>query len=72
MNPNSFLEQLNKVVIPIQKAIFRQQNNFIGKFSTDCQKNSVPKELLSLISMFIDETDNKSKLRQATLTCGQP
>ena len=35
------------------------------------QKNSVPKELLSLISRLIDGTDHTSKLSQATLTCVQ-
>ena len=71
MNSNSFVEQLNKIVILIRKAISRQQNNDAGLFSTDCQKNSVPKELLSLIHMFIDGTEDTSKLSQATLTCAQ-
>ena len=71
MSPSSFVEQLNKIVILIRKAISRQQNSFTGKFSTDCQKNSIPKELLSLISMLIDETDHTSKLSQATLTYAQ-
>ena len=48
MNPNSFGEQLNKIVISIRKAISCPQNNFTGKISMDCQKNSVPKELPSL------------------------
>ena len=71
MNPNSFVEQMHKIVIPLPKAMSRQQNSFTGKFSTDCQKNSVPKELLSLISMLSDGTDHTSKLSQATLTCAQ-
>lgn len=71
MNSNSFVEQLNKIVILIRKAKSRQQNNDAGLFSMDCQKNSVPKELLSLISMFIDGTEHTSKLSQATLTCAQ-
>ena len=74
MNSNSFVE-LNKIVILIRKAKSRQQNNDAGLFSTDCQKNSVPKELLSLIRMFIDGTEDKFKLKtklsQATLTCAQ-
>ena len=71
MNPNSFVEQLNKIVIPIRKPISRQQINFIGIFTTDYQKSSVPKELLSLINVLIDETGHKSMLSQATLTCVQ-
>ena len=71
MNSISIVEQLNKIVIPIRKGISRQQDIFTGKLSTDCQKNSVPKELLSLISMIIDGTDHTSKLSQATLTCAQ-
>ena len=70
MNSNSFVEQPNKIGILIRKAISRQQND-AGLFSTDCQKNSVSKELLSLISMFIDGTEHTSKLSQATLTCAQ-
>ena len=31
MNPNSFVEQLNTIAIPIRKAISCQQNNFTGK-----------------------------------------
>ena len=38
MNPNSFLKQLNKIVIPIRKAISPQQNDFTSKFSTDCHE----------------------------------
>ena len=71
MNPNSFIKQLNKIVIPIRKRISRQQNNFTGKFSTDCQKKFVPKEPLSLISMLIDGTDHTSKSSQAALKCAQ-
>ena len=37
----------------------------------DCQRASVPKELLSLISMPVDGTDHTSKLSQATLTSSQ-
>ena len=66
MNPNSFVEQQNKIVIPIRKAITCQQNNFTGKFSMDCQKNSVPKELPSLITTLNDATGHTSKLSQAT------
>ena len=35
MNPYSFVEQLNKIVIPIRKATSHQQNHFAKKFSTD-------------------------------------
>ena len=71
MIPNSFAEQLNKIVISIRKAISCQQNNFTGKFSMECQKNYVPKELPSLITPMNDGTDHTSKLSQATLTCAQ-
>ena len=37
----------------------------------DYQKNYLPKELLSLISMLIEGTDHTVKLIQATLTCVQ-
>ena len=37
----------------------------------DYQKNYLPKELLSLISMLIQGTDHTEKLSQATLTCAQ-
>ena len=57
MNPNSFVEQLDKIFIPIRKAISHQENNFTGEFCTDCQKNSIPKELLFLMCMLIDGTD---------------
>ena len=71
MSPSSFVEQLNNVVVPIRKKISEQKNRFTGTFSMDCQKASVPKELLSLISMLIDGTDHTSKLSQASLTCAQ-
>ena len=71
MNPNSFAKQLHKIVISIRKAISCQQNNFTEKFSMDCQKNSVPKELPSLITPMNDGTDRTSKLSQATLTRAQ-
>ena len=71
MNPSSFVEQLNKIVIPIRKAIPRQQNNLNIKFSAACQKNYVPKELLPLISILVDGYEHTSKLSQETITCAQ-
>ena len=35
------------------------------------EKNSVPNELLSLVSMLMHGTDHTSKLSQANLTCAQ-
>ena len=48
-----------------------QESNFTQKIFTNCQKNSVIKKLLPLISMLIDGTDHTSMLSQATLTCVQ-
>ena len=65
MNPNSFVEQLNKIVIPIRK-------QYLGrKFTTDCQKNYLRKDLLSLISMLNDGTEHRSKLSKGTLIYAQ-
>ena len=58
MNPNLIVEQLNKIVISIRKAISRQQINFTEKKFTDFLKYSLPKELLSLISVLIDGTEH--------------
>ena len=46
MSTNSFVEQLNKIVVVIRKKISETKNKFTGSFSVNCQKESVPKELL--------------------------
>ena len=37
----------------VRKDILRVENSFNGKFSPECQKNSIPASLLSLVGMLI-------------------
>ena len=59
------------VVSSIRKAMSKQNNEFTGQFLKGCQEKSVPKELLTLISMLVDGTNPNSKLSQFSLTCAQ-
>ena len=67
--PDLFIKLLNKVVRPIRKAMILQKNDFNGTFSANCQHNSVPKELLALITMLIDGTNINAKISQSSLSC---
>ena len=54
LEPDFLIKLLNKVVCPVRKAMVLRRDDFDGTFSANCQQNSVPKELLALISMLID------------------
>ena len=69
--PDFFIKLLNKVVRPIRKAMILQKNDFNGTFSANCHHNSVPKELLALITMLIDGTNINAKISQSSLSCAQ-
>ena len=56
---------------PIRKAMELKQNVFDGTFPANCQQNSVPKELLTLVSMLIVGANINVKLTQPTLSCAQ-
>ena len=70
-DPNYFENQVNKFVSSIRKAMSKQNNEFTGQFLKGCQEKSVPKELLTLISMLVDGTNPNSKLSQFSFTCAQ-
>ena len=69
--PDFFIKLLNKVVRAIRKTMILQKNDFNGTFSANCQHNSVPKELLALITMLINGTNSNAKMRQSSLSCAQ-
>ena len=69
--PDFFIKLLNKVVRPIRKAMILQKNDFNGTFSANCQHNSMPEELLALITMLIDGTNINAKISQSSLSCAQ-
>ena len=66
---NTFLKSL---AIPIRRSMESVENQFDGCFESNCQVNSVPVQLLTLISLLLDEfsVDNKG-YSQPTLTCAQ-
>ena len=48
------------------------KNEFNGVFESDCQENSVPVQLLTTISMLIDNNDlTGQRFSQGALTCAQ-
>ena len=46
-------------------------NKFDGTFSTHCQEESVPMQLISLVSMLIDGSGISKDVSQHALTCAQ-
>ena len=64
--PDFFIKSLRKVIIPIRKVMNDTNNSFSGSSSDDCQKNSIPVQLLSLVTMIIDK-----EISQHALTCAQ-
>ena len=54
IGPNSFIQSLLKIVVPVRADMSTIQNRFEGTFSDDSQQNSIPIRLLSLCSMLID------------------
>ena len=61
IGPNSFIQSLLKIVVPIRADMSTVQNRFEGTFSDDSQQNSIPIRLLSLCSMLIDGLNPKDK-----------
>ena len=53
-SPDSFLSLVRKVVIPIRKQMFEINNTFTGQYNDNSQVDSVPKQLLLLMSMLIN------------------
>ena len=70
--PNEFARSIKDVVIPIRNSMKMIHNKFDGTFAVECQKDSVPIQLLVLISMLVDGTgiDNQG-FSQETMTISQ-
>ena len=72
IGPNSFIQSLLKLVVPIRAGMSTVQNRFKGTFSDDSQQNSIPIRLLSLCSMLIDGFNPKDTgFSQPALTVSQ-
>ena len=71
MNAGYFVKLLDKVIKLIRKVVSLQQNIFDGTFSSNCQVNSVPKELLTLVNMLIEGTNINAKVTQPTFSTAQ-
>ena len=67
--PNEFARPIKDVVIPIRNYMKMIHNKFDGTFAVECQKDSVPIQLLVLISMLVDGAgiDNQG-FSQETMT----
>ena len=68
----AFLKSIQDIEIPIRRAMESVENQFHDNFEPNCQANSVPVQLLTLISLILDgfSVDNKG-YSQSTLTCAQ-
>ena len=71
MEPNDFIKTMNRIALPIRKAMKNIKNEFSGDFNSNCQRESVPTELLTLISMLIEGTNVSMTTSQSVLTCAQ-
>ena len=70
--PSSFLRSLRDVVIPLRNAMSAVENTFDGNFPQSCQRQAVPIELLTLISLIIDGLNiDNTQFSQASLTISQ-
>ena len=68
-SPYSFLSSVRKVVIPIRKQMFEINNTFTGQYNDNSQVDSVPKQLLLLMSMLINVIEPERQ--QDVLSCAQ-
>ena len=60
---------MNDVIVPVRQAMAKKHSEFNGSFLPDCQNNSIPIELLTLICMLIDVVGRKNNsVSQAALT----
>ena len=57
VEPDNFMKSMRDIVQPIRNVMSFTQNTFNGEFTSDSQMNSLPIQLLSLISMLIDGTN---------------
>ena len=72
LDPDKFHQSVNNVIFPIRKMVSEWKNEFNGKFTETCQQESVPKPLLTLMSLLIDGNDiTRQKYSQEALTCSQ-
>ena len=71
-SPDDFFIALRKIVLPIRRELFEQENNFSDELNLKCQKESVPKKLLFLTKAFIDGFDyDEVNFSQESLTAAQ-
>ena len=70
--PDAFARAIKDIVVPIRNSMKNTHNKFDGTFKAGCQKDSVPIELLTLISMLIDGAGIENKgFSQEALTISQ-
>ena len=68
--PDFFIKSLSKVINATQKVTMDTNNSFNGSFPEDCQKKSIPAQLLSMVTMIIDGTGiNKEISQHACYSC---
>ena len=70
--PDAFARAIKDIVVPIRNSMKNTHNKFDGTFKAGCQKDSVPIELLTLISMLIDGAGIENEgFSQEALTISQ-
>ena len=52
--PDDFFIALRKIVLPVRKELFKQENTFFDELNLKCQKAPIPKKLLLLSKVLID------------------
>ena len=69
---NIFMRRLRDVATQIRNTMVIQKNKFVGSFKKDSQADSVPIELMTLMSMLVDGTTTENNvLSQGALTSAQ-
>ena len=72
IEPDIFMRSIRHVVQPIRNAMSLTENSFQGTFAEDSQIDSVPIQLLTLVSMLIDGTNFANKgFSQPALSASQ-
>ena len=66
-----FIKAAQKIVIPLRKVMEDTNNDFDGSFENDCQRKSIPVQLLTVISMLIDGVGMHEGFSQQSLTISQ-
>ena len=58
IKPDDYIKLVNRIVRPIRNAMKSVKNEFTGNISSDCQQQSVPTEIITLVNMLLEGSNS--------------